>query len=105
MCRIFRNTEPAAYGVETRAVRLCGYATSIRLETAFWQMLEEISDHERLTVNRFVSILHDEIMEEQGEVKNFASLLRVICLRWSQGAVGRIDDRAPDAIAAPARLR
>ncbi|GAB0112642.1 hypothetical protein AcidC75_01670 [Acidisoma sp. C75] len=108
MCKIFRSTGPAAYAAETRAVRLGGYATSIRLEAAFWQMLEEISEHEGMTVNRFVSVLHDEIMEEQGEVKNFASLLRVICLRWSQGAMSRIAARgglAEGSIAAPPRQR
>lgn len=86
MCKIFRSQAPAAYAAETRAVRLGGYATSIRLEAAFWQMLEEIAEHEGMTLNRFVSTVHDEILDEQGEVRNFASLLRVICLQWSQRA-------------------
>jgi len=100
MCKIFRSQPAAAYAGETRAVRLDGYATSVRLESAFWKTLEEISDIEGMTVNRFVSVLHREIMEEQGEVRNFASLLRVICLRWSQNALHAGEhsvDRAPVA--------
>lgn len=87
MCKIFRSQPPAAYARKTRALRLDGYATSVRLEAAFWETLEEISEHEGMTVNRFVSVLHNEIMEEEGEVRNFASLLRVICLQWSQNAL------------------
>ncbi|MEJ1978896.1 MAG: ribbon-helix-helix domain-containing protein [Acetobacteraceae bacterium] len=56
--------------------------TSIRLETAFWDTLEEIAASEGITVARFCVILHDEMMERHGEIGNFASLLRVTCLHY-----------------------
>ena len=82
MCRLFTSQDPATYAAETRAIRLHGHVTSIRLEAAFWDTLEEIARREGMTVVRFVSVLHDEIMARQGEVPNFASFLRVTCMHW-----------------------
>jgi predicted DNA-binding ribbon-helix-helix protein len=84
MCRIFRRQDPDTYAAETRAVRLNGHATSIRLEAAFWEILEEIARHEDMSLGRFVSTLHDEILFDQGRVQNFASLLRVSCTHYLQ---------------------
>ena len=82
MCRLFLAQNPQTYAVQTRAIRLHGHATSIRLEAAFWDILEEIAAREGVPVTRFVTILHDEIMSREGEVGNFASFLRVTCLHW-----------------------
>lgn len=82
VCNLFVSQDPATYAAETRSVRLHGHVTSIRLETAFWTTLEEIASHEGLSVARFVSVLHDEILDRTGEVANFASFLRVACLHW-----------------------
>lgn len=82
MCSLFTSQDPATFAYETRAVRLHGHATSIRLETAFWDILEEISTREGMTMSRFVATLHDEILDRLGEVPNFASFLRVTCLHW-----------------------
>ena len=82
MCNLYASQAPETYACETRAVRLNGHCTSIRLEAAFWEILEEIALSEGSTVGRFVSSLHDEVMERRGEVGNFASLLRVTCTLW-----------------------
>ncbi len=82
MCRLFLSQDPSSYAAETRPIRLHGHATSIRLEAAFWDILETIASREGLPVARFVSVLHDEIMVRQGGVANFASFLRVTCLHW-----------------------
>jgi predicted DNA-binding ribbon-helix-helix protein len=82
MCRIFTTQDPATYASETRSVRLHGHATSIRLEAAFWDILEDIAAREDMTVARFVSVLHDEVLARQGEIGNFASFLRVSCIHW-----------------------
>ncbi len=82
MCRLFTEQDPASYASETRPLRLHGHATSVRLEAAFWDTLEEIAARERMTVSRFVAALHDEILARHGTVGNFASLLRVTCLHW-----------------------
>jgi len=101
MCRIFRSQDSATYEPETRAVRLSGHATSIRLEAAFWEILETIAGHEGVSVGRFVSTLHDEILFEQGKVQNFASLLRVTCTHYLQNREGYL---AEVAARRPARL-
>jgi predicted DNA-binding ribbon-helix-helix protein len=84
MCKLFSSQDSATYAAETRAIRLSGHCTSIRLETAFWDILDEIARHENISLGRFVSTLHDEILFDQGEVANFASLLRVSCLHYLQ---------------------
>jgi predicted DNA-binding ribbon-helix-helix protein len=82
MCWLFRSQNPATYAAETRAVRLHGHSTSIRLEAAFWEILEEIAQKEQMSVARFIGVLHDEILGQQDEIANLASLLRVTCLHY-----------------------
>ncbi len=82
MCCLFMSQDPASYAAETRPIRIHGHATSIRLEAAFWAILEQIAAREDMSVARFVSTLHDEILARQGQVANFASFLRVSCLHW-----------------------
>lgn len=87
MCNLFASQDPATYSAETRAVRLHGHVTSLRLESAFWSILERIAAEEGVSVARFISQLHDEVLDRRGEVSNLASLLRVSCLhRLSQEA-------------------
>ncbi|MEM1383956.1 MAG: ribbon-helix-helix domain-containing protein [Pseudomonadota bacterium] len=84
MCEIFAGQDPARYAFATRSIRLNGHSTSIRLETAFWTVLEEIATREGSTLPQFLSTLHDEVLDRQGEVRNFASLLRCACLVHAQ---------------------
>ena len=49
MCKIFSEIDPVTYLFETRSVRLGGHATSIRLEGAFWQVLEEIASTQNVS--------------------------------------------------------
>jgi predicted DNA-binding ribbon-helix-helix protein len=82
MCNVFASQNPATYACETRAMRLHGHATSIRLEAGFWRILERIAVAEGTSVTRFLTTLHDEVLARRGEIGNFASLLRVTCLHW-----------------------
>ena len=43
MCQIFAGQDPAISDYVTRSVRLNGYATSVRLEARFWELLDIIS--------------------------------------------------------------
>lgn len=83
MCRLFAQTDPRSYATDTRSVRLAGHVTSIRLEAAFWEVLEEIAADQGMTLGRFLTVLHDEVLEEHGEVTNFTSLLRCACLTYA----------------------
>ena len=80
MCHLFASQSPESYAFETRSIRLNGQSTSIRLETIFWTILEQIAASEGLSVPRFISTLHSEVLQVWGEVANFTSHLRCICL-------------------------
>ncbi|MBK9083135.1 MAG: ribbon-helix-helix domain-containing protein [Rhizobiales bacterium] len=103
MCRIFAELPESAYAYQTRSVRLGGHVTSIRLEASFWAILEEISAAQGVSLGRFLSRLHDEVLEFRGGETNFASLLRCACLtyasevRGSADAVGALKSEAASA--------
>ncbi len=80
MCHLFANQSPESYAFETRSIRLNGQSTSLRLEKVFWAILEQIAAGEGMTVPRFISTLHSEVLLVWGEVANFTSHLRCICL-------------------------
>ncbi len=79
MCQILAGQSPARYEYVTRRLRLNGQSTSIRLERAFWGILDRIADKEGMTTPAFLSKLHSEVLEQRGEAPNFTSLLRCAC--------------------------
>lgn len=81
MCGIYTNTDPILYESRTRALRIHGVITTVRLENLFWSVLQEIAEREAMTTNQFIVKLHDELTGRRGETGNFASFLRVCCLR------------------------
>lgn len=85
MCTLYANQDPKFYAPVTRSVRIGGVATSLRLEAAFWSLLDELAASQGNTTSRFINTLYDEVLEAHGEVANFASLLRVSCLLYVEG--------------------
>lgn len=83
MCRVLFSVDSSAYEYETRSVRLAGHVTSIRLEAAFWAILEEIAAAQHVSLGKFLTKLHDEVLEFEGEAVNFSSLLRCACLNYA----------------------
>jgi predicted DNA-binding ribbon-helix-helix protein len=79
MCRIFAGQCPKRYEKVTRRLRLNGQSTSIRLERAFWGILDQIAQEEGISTPAFLSKLHSEVLQLHGEVSNFSSLLRCAC--------------------------
>lgn len=79
MCQIFAGQNPTRYESVTRRLRLNGQSTSIRLERAFWGILDQMAEREGSTTPAFLSKLHSEVLEQQGEANNFSSLLRCAC--------------------------
>jgi predicted DNA-binding ribbon-helix-helix protein len=82
MCDFFVNADPIQYEQRTRTVRIHGALTSIRLENMMWDTLAEMAAEEGHTTNALISLFHDEILAVRGEVPNFASFLRVTCIRY-----------------------
>ncbi len=97
MCRLFASQSPDSYAFVTRSIRLNGQSTSLRLEKLFWAILEEIAASEGLTLPRFISTLHHEVLLLRGEVPNFASHLRCICVVAIETRRIRGSDRAEAA--------
>ena len=91
MCKIFINADPDLYRCRSRALRLSGVVTSIRLENLFWNVLEEIGARDKLSVSQLITRLYDELAEAGGDCSNFSSFLRVSCGRYlALEADGRI---------------
>ncbi len=86
MCRVFADQDPSEYTPETRRLRLNGQSTSLRLEAAFWHILDAMAVDQRMSTPAFISKLHDEVLESQGEAPNFSSLLRCACLLHVAGS-------------------
>ena len=88
MCRIYAGTDPVTYEPVTRSLRLHGAVTSIRLEARFWSILDAMAAGEGTSTPKFLAKLHDEVLELHGEVRNFTSLLRVVCSIYVAGERG-----------------
>jgi predicted DNA-binding ribbon-helix-helix protein len=92
MCQLFAHQPQRDYQSQTRSLRIDGHATSIRLELAFWDTLEEIAAKEGLSLAKFLTRLHSEVLDHCGEVHNFASLLRCSCLIYrAKAAAATVD--------------
>lgn len=82
MCEFFVKADPIQYEQRSRTVRVHGVLTSIRLENMVWDLLAEMAEDEGCTTNALIAQFHDEILAHRGEVPNFASFLRVTCMRY-----------------------
>ena len=82
MCEFFINADPILYEQRSRTVRIHGVLTSLRLENMMWDTLAEMAAEEGRTTNALISTFHDEVLAHRGEVPNFASFLRVTCMRF-----------------------
>ena len=87
MCHLFAHQPQRDYESQTRSLRINGHCTSIRLEMAFWDTLEEIADTQNLSLGKFLTTLYNEVLDHHGEVNNFASLLRCSCLIYRSRSV------------------
>ena len=85
MCEVFAGQDPQRYRAVNRSVRIGGHSTSIQIEAAFWDLIEEIAESQHMSTSRFLSTLYDEALELNGSVSNFASLLRTSCLIYLMG--------------------
>jgi predicted DNA-binding ribbon-helix-helix protein len=85
MCRVFAGQDPGGYRQINRSIRIGGHSTSIQLEATFWALLDEIADGQGLTTPKFISKLYDEAIEINGEIPNFASMLRTTCALYLRG--------------------
>lgn len=79
MCQIYASTSPERYDSVAHSFRIQGCVTSIRLEQEFWGILKEMADAENRTLPELINVLHSEVHQNYGEVRNFTSFLRTAC--------------------------
>lgn len=65
---------------EKRGFRIHGHSTTIRLERAFWSVLEEMAHNRHTSLPELIEAIHDQCLVAND--KNLASCLRVICLKF-----------------------
>ena len=82
MCEIYVKADPMLNESRSRSLRIHGGVTKIRLENHFWDILAEIAASDGYTTNQLIAKLYDELLDYRGEIDNFASFLRVSCLRY-----------------------
>ena len=82
MCGLFINADPSLWTSTTRSMRIDGVVTSIRMETFFWNVLQEIASRDELSVSQLISKLYLESLDADHDVGNFTSFLRVCCGRY-----------------------
>jgi predicted DNA-binding ribbon-helix-helix protein len=89
VCRVYAHADPILYESRTRSVRIHGVLTTIKVENLFWNVLTEMATEQQKTTNELIATLHDEVTDNREAVGNFASFLRVCCLRYMSIAAGR----------------
>jgi predicted DNA-binding ribbon-helix-helix protein len=82
MCEFYVKADPIQYEQRSRSIRIRGVLTTIRLENSFWDILAEMAEEEGCSTNSLITKFHEEILAYRGEVPNFASFLRVTCIRY-----------------------
>ncbi|WP_426149271.1 ribbon-helix-helix domain-containing protein [Pseudomonas sp. DC3000-4b1] len=71
-----------------RSVRLNGFATCLRLERVYWNILQSMAERNQCTVSQLLSYLDREVHLRHGGVKNFSGLVRVICVAYALERAG-----------------
>jgi predicted DNA-binding ribbon-helix-helix protein len=82
MCQLFINADSKLWINRTKSLRVDGVVTSIRLEEFFWDILEELSFREQVTINQTITKLYHESLDADHDISNFTSFLRVCCSRY-----------------------
>ncbi|MDZ5457460.1 ribbon-helix-helix domain-containing protein [Azohydromonas lata] len=95
MCEFFVSADPILYESRTRTVRIRGVSTSIRMENFMWDTLAALAAEEGVTTNALIAQFHDEILRHRGDVQNFASFLRVTCLRYLRRKLDAAEGHQP----------
>jgi predicted DNA-binding ribbon-helix-helix protein len=75
------NTEQTReYLPEKRSVRIHGHSTTIRLERAFWTVLDEMAAEQGVVAAALITRIHDHCL--LNAERNLTSCLRVVCLKY-----------------------
>jgi predicted DNA-binding ribbon-helix-helix protein len=62
-----------------------------------WDILAEMAEEDGCTTNALIAKFHEEILAHRGEVPNFASFLRVTCMRYLRRCAMAAEPQARNA--------
>jgi predicted DNA-binding ribbon-helix-helix protein len=65
---------------EKRGFRIHGHSTTVCLERAFWNVLDDMARETGMSLPRLIERVHDGCLVAND--KNISSCLRVICLKY-----------------------
>ena len=68
------------FAPQKRGFRIHGHSTTIRLEAAFWHVLDHMGQELGMDMPVLIESIHDQCLVAND--KNLASCLRVICLKY-----------------------
>jgi len=72
-----------------RSVVVQGHATSVLLESEFWDVIDDICKDKNISLSQLII----SIEKQQQTRKNLASQLRVFCLEhWSKSSINNSND-------------
>lgn len=84
MCRVLTTQSQDRFAKINRSIRISGHSTSVRLESAFWDVLEDIATREGLSTPKLISVLYHEALDKHGGLANLASMLRTVCVIYQE---------------------
>jgi len=82
MCKLFINANPGLWLSKTHSLRIDGVVTSVRMENAFWHVLEELAERDSMNLPQMITRLYHESIDAGHDLGNFTSFLRVCALRY-----------------------
>jgi len=71
-----------------RSIRLNGFATCLRLEQVYWDILGNMAQLNSCSVSTLLSHVDREVQLRHGGVRNFSGLVRVVCVVHSLKDMG-----------------
>ena len=75
------------FAPQKRGFRIHGHSTTIRLEAAFWHVLDDMGRELGMDMPVLIETIHDQCLVAND--KNLASCLRVICLKYTETVLNR----------------
>ncbi|AXP04946.1 hypothetical protein DZG01_18985 [Pseudomonas fluorescens] len=63
-----------------RSIRLNGFATCLRLEQVYWDILGDMAQLNSCSISALLSHVDREVHLRHGGVRNFSALVRVVCV-------------------------
>ncbi|WLH13886.1 ribbon-helix-helix domain-containing protein [Pseudomonas hefeiensis] len=71
-----------------RSIRLNGFATCLRLEQVYWDILGDMAQLNSCSVSTLLSHVDREVHLRHGGVRNFSGFVRVVCVVHSLKEAG-----------------